>query len=71
MSRRNTSPESEWNVYSAFVPRRDGRDRVEAAVRLILGRPADSSSPTDERTDHAGGHLRPGIDSAPGTGPDD
>ena len=71
MSRQNTCPEPGWNVHSVFVPKRDGRQRVEAAIRLLLGPPADPPSPTDRRTDHAGGHLRPGLDPAPGPRTDD
>jgi hypothetical protein len=71
MNRRKTSPNPEWNVHSAFVPRRDGRQRVEAAIRLLLDPPAASPPQTDRRTDHAGGHLRPGLDPAPGARQDD
>jgi hypothetical protein len=71
MSRRNTSPNPEWDVHSAFVPKRDGRQRVEAAIRLLLDPPTDPLPPTDRRTDHAGGHLRQSLDPAPGARPDD
>ena len=71
MSRRITSPNPEWNVHSAFVPKRDGRQRVEAAIRLLLDPRADLTPPTDRRTDHASGHLRPGLDPTPGSRPDD
>jgi hypothetical protein len=71
MSRQDTSPNPEWVVHSAFVPKRDGRQRVEAAIRLLLDPPADPPTPTDRRTEHAGGHLRPGLDPAPGARSDD
>ena len=71
MSRRNTSPNPEWNVHSAFVPKRDSRQRVEAAIRLLLDPPADPPPPTDRSTDHASGHLRTGLDPAPGARPHD
>jgi hypothetical protein len=71
MSRQDTSPNPEWTFHSTFVPKRDGRDRVEAAIRLLLDPPADPTPLNDRRTDHAGGHLRPGLDPAPGARPDD
>lgn len=74
--RRPTDPSRppEWVIHSTFVPRRDGRRRLEQAFEILLGSPARpriyGSSP-DRSADHESRDLRPGLDRQAGTGPDD
>ena len=58
-----------WVVHSAFVPRRDGPQRLEQAFQILLG--ADSGAggfptTTDEETDHESRRLCQGLDREAG-----
>jgi hypothetical protein len=68
MSRQAAST-PEWQVRSTFVPKRDGGQRVEAAIRLLLAPP--DTTQQDRRTDDESRHLRPRLDPPAGPGPDD
>jgi hypothetical protein len=34
MSRQSTSRTTQWRIFSAYVPKRDGRSRVEKVIRI-------------------------------------
>jgi hypothetical protein len=71
MRHNDTAPDSEWCVHSIFVPKRDGGQRAEAAIRAILAPPTPDPPTPESRHDHEHRHLRPRLDPPPGARPDD
>ncbi len=70
MRRRSREPRpAGWVIHSAFVPRRDGRRRLEQALRVLLGAEpgavGDPSTP-EGRTDHENHRLCQGLDREAG-----
>jgi hypothetical protein len=61
-----------WDIHSVFVPKRDGRQRVEMAIRILLD-PSPPSAPSGPRGrhDHESSDLRPGLDRQAGPRPHD
>jgi hypothetical protein len=72
MNQHRVTKATEWDVHSVFVPKRDGRQRVETAIRFLLEPPLPSV-PSDPRGrhDHEGSDLRTSLDREAGTRPDD
>ena len=63
MNQHSVGRTTGWDVYSVFVPIRDGRQRVEMAIRLLLDPPLPSvTSDPRGRHDHESSDLRPGLD---------
>jgi hypothetical protein len=72
MNQHRVTKATAWEVHSVFVPKRDGRQRVEMAIRFLL-EPSLPSVSSDPRggLDHESGDLRTRLDREAGTRPDD
>jgi hypothetical protein len=72
MNQHRVTKATAWEVHSVFVPKRDGRHRVEMAIRFLL-EPSLSSVSSDPHggLDHESGDLRTRLDGEAGTRPDD
>jgi hypothetical protein len=72
MDQRRVTKATAWEVHSVFVPKRDGRQRVEMAIRFLLEPTLPSvSSESQGGLDHESGDLRTRLDREAGTRPDD
>jgi hypothetical protein len=72
MNQHRVTKATAWEIHSVFVPKRDGRHRVEMAIRFLLepSLPSVSSDPQG-RLDHESSDLRTRLDREAGTRSDD
>jgi hypothetical protein len=72
MNQHRVTKTPAWEVHSVFVPKRDGRPRVEMAIGFLLEPtlPSVSSDPHGG-LDHESGDRRTRLDREAGARPDD